>query len=75
MKTAQQRWIGKSDGCRVEFQIAGQNKTIPVFTTHVETIMGVSFIGLAATHPVTLSFTSQDANLREFVKSRFAFDT
>ncbi|KAM7458670.1 hypothetical protein BLSTO_00559 [Blastocystis sp. subtype 1] len=67
VKTAQQRWIGKSDGCRVEFQIAGQNKTIPVFTTHVETIMGVSFIGLAATHPVTLSFTSQDANLREFL--------
>lgn len=59
----------------MEFQIVGQNKTIPVFTTHIETIMGVSFIGLAATHPITLSFTSQDANLREFVKSIFAFDT
>lgn len=58
----------------MEFQIAGQNKTIPIFTTHIETIMGVSFIGLAATHPITLSFTSQDENLREFVKLVFAFD-
>ena len=71
VKTAQEKWIGKSEGCTVRFQIAGQQDAISIFTTHIETLMGVSFIGLAASHPITLSFTQKDAALREFVVSCF----
>jgi leucyl-tRNA synthetase len=48
-KMIQQNWIGKSDGCEVDF-IAG-DKTITVYTTRVDTVMGVTYIVLAPEHP------------------------
>ena len=71
MKTAQRKWIGKSTGAEFSFLLttsaAGIDK-IKVFTTHPETLYGASFIGLSATHPITLHFAASDPSLRQFVR-------
>ena len=73
MKTAQRKWIGKSAGAEFSFRlttsVAGTDK-IKIFTTHPETLYGVSFIGLSATHPITLHFAATDSSLRQFVRVR-----
>lgn len=47
----QWNWIGRSEGCLIEFPIAGKKETIPTFTTRPDTIFGVTFFCLAPEHP------------------------
>jgi leucyl-tRNA synthetase len=54
VKTAQKNWIGRSKGAEVAFKLEGLGTVdvqIPVFTTAVETIYGVTFMVLAPEHP------------------------
>jgi leucyl-tRNA synthetase len=51
--TMQRNWIGRSEGAEIRFHIDinGQREEIPVFTTHPDTIYGVTFFVLAPEHP------------------------
>ena len=49
-KHIQKNWIGKSTGAEIDFQIGADN--IAVFTTRVDTLMGVTYIVLAPEHPL-----------------------
>ncbi|HKS80890.1 MAG TPA: class I tRNA ligase family protein, partial [Candidatus Acidoferrales bacterium] len=50
--TMQENWIGKSQGTRVRFNVAGiEGLALEVFTTRVDTIYGASAILLSASHP------------------------
>jgi len=51
VKTMQENWIGKSRGVLVKFKIFGSEKTIPIFTTRVDTLYGVTFMVYAPEHP------------------------
>jgi leucyl-tRNA synthetase len=48
--TMQRNWIGRSEGAKVKFTIAGSNKTISVFTTRPDTLFGVTFFVLSPEH-------------------------
>ena len=50
----QKNWIGRSEGVEVEFVLEYNNKNIdiPVFTTRIDTIYGVTYIVLAPEHPL-----------------------
>lgn len=50
IKDAQRNWIGKSQGCSLNFKIADTQFSIEVFTTRPDTIFGVSFLTLAPEH-------------------------
>lgn len=50
--TMQRNWIGRSEGAKVKFTIAGSNKTISVFTTRPDTLFGVTFFVLSPEHPM-----------------------
>ncbi|APR98466.1 leucine--tRNA ligase [Wolbachia endosymbiont of Folsomia candida] len=52
VKTMQERWIGKSEGATIEFDVVGLNKTLKVFTTYPHTLFGASFCAVAAGHPI-----------------------
>lgn len=63
IKDQQRNWIGKSQGCSVNFQIEGSQDTdhvIEVFTTRPDTIFGVSFLVLAPEHPLVTTLTTSD---------------
>ncbi len=52
VKTMQERWIGKSEGATIEFEVVGLNKKLKVFTTYPHTLFGASFCAVAAEHPI-----------------------
>ena len=58
IKETQKNWVGKSKGATINFQIAGLENKIEVFTTRPETIFGVSFIVLSPEHKVLKKVTS-----------------
>src|SRR3712207_7096843 len=48
----QKNWIGKSFGTEVVFQVVENNAELPVFTTRVDTIYGVTYAVVAPEHPI-----------------------
>ena len=57
---AQRNWIGKSEGYFVKFIISGQKEPLEVFTTHLETLLGVSFIAISSQNNLTKSIKYKD---------------
>ena len=51
VRTMQANWIGRSEGARVDFRLE-DGTPLPVFTTRPDTLWGVTFMSLAAEHPV-----------------------
>ena len=47
----QRNWIGRSTGLSCDFQVAGSEDRISIFTTRPDTIFGVTFMSLAVEHP------------------------
>jgi leucyl-tRNA synthetase len=50
--TMQRNWIGRSEGCEVNFRIKETGEEIPIFTTRPDTLWGVTFFLLAPEHPL-----------------------
>jgi len=50
--TMQREWIGKSVGAKIRFKVEAADESIEVFTTRPDTLFGVTFISLAAEHPL-----------------------
>ena len=63
VRLMQQNWIGKSEGCEIDFITDLKDVKIKIFTTRPETIFGASFIAIAVDHPFTENFkTDQEFN-------------
>ncbi len=74
MKEMQRNWIGKSEGCEMEFEVDGEKK-IKVYTTRPDTIFGVDFLVLAPEHELVKKITSKEQAVAieeylTYVKSR-----
>src|SRR4029453_9903399 len=54
VRTMQRNWIGRSEGAEIRFPLE-QEGEIAVFTTRPDTLFGVSFVSLAAEHPLVAS--------------------
>lgn len=52
VKTMQHNWIGRSEGLEFYFEIPALNDTVAVYTTRPDTAYGVTFMALAAEHPL-----------------------
>ena len=59
VKLMQKNWIGKSEGCEIDFVSNFKNTKIKIFTTRPDTIFGASFIAIAPDHPFTESFKNE----------------
>ena len=64
VKLMQKNWIGKSEGCEINFEIINKKEKINIFTTRPDTIFGATFIALSADHPLNNDFK----NINEFKK-------
>ncbi len=63
IKSMQRNWIGKSKGAEVNFVAvdpSGNEHNVPVFTTRVDTIFGVTFLVLAPEHPLVKKVTTRE---------------
>ncbi|RUM46483.1 MAG: leucine--tRNA ligase [Desulfocapsa sp.] len=52
VRTMQRNWIGKSTGLQCDFAIEGSDEKLSIFTTRPDTIFGVTFMSIAAEHPL-----------------------
>ncbi|EED31353.1 leucyl-tRNA synthetase [gamma proteobacterium NOR5-3] len=71
VRTMQRNWIGKSRGVELAFGleqvIAGQER-IEVYTTRPDTLYGVTYVSLAAEHPISLALAADKPELAQFIK-------
>ncbi|TAQ87048.1 hypothetical protein B7494_g4633 [Chlorociboria aeruginascens] len=68
----QQNWLGKSTGAQIKFAVIAYDKStysaIEVFTTRPDTIFGVQYMALAASHPIVKEFAKSDLELQAFLE-------
>jgi leucyl-tRNA synthetase len=67
VRAMQRNWIGRSEGVSIDFDVVGREETLRAYTTRPDTIFGVSYMGLAAEHPLAQELAEQDPALGEFV--------
>ncbi len=71
VKIMQENWIGKSKGVLVDFKISGSEKKIPIFTTRIDTLYGVTFMVYAPEHPDVMELvkgTKYERRVKNFVR-------
>ena len=70
VKTMQRNWIGKSYGVRFAFphELDGKQDKLWVYTTRADTIMGVTFVAVAAEHPLATRAAQGNAKLAAFIE-------
>lgn len=69
VKTMQKNWIGKSTGLQISFPIVGQeNQTLDVYTTRPDTLMGVTYVAIAADHPMARKASVNNEPLERFIE-------
>lgn len=71
VKTMQRNWIGRSEGLEIRFEVVDENgaavEPLNVFTTRPDTLMGVTFVSIAAEHPLAALAAQSDSDLAEFI--------
>jgi leucyl-tRNA synthetase len=71
VKTMQRNWIGRSEGLEIQFMLDGNDPSIldsiKVFTTRPDTLMGVTFLSIAAEHPLALKAASTNPQIQKFI--------
>jgi len=69
VRLMQKNWIGKSTGVRFAFPLADDaNEKLWVFTTRADTIMGVTFVAVAAEHPLATRAAANNPALAAFIE-------
>lgn len=67
VKTMQRNWIGKSYGCEVAFPLLGQEGQLKVYTTRPDTLMGASYVAVAAEHALATQAALTNPDLAAFI--------
>ena len=67
VKTMQRNWIGRSEGVEMTFQVADSTESFDIYTTRPDTLMGVTYVALAAQHPLAVNAAENNAKLSAFI--------
>ena len=65
VRTMQRNWIGRSEGVELQFDVEGEPLT--VYTTRPDTLMGVSYVAVAAQHPLAKKAAADNPALQDFI--------
>ena len=68
VKTMQRNWIGRSEGVEITFDVADTNEKVAVYTTRPDTFYGVSYLGIAAAHPLASLAAQNNPKLATFIQ-------
>lgn len=67
VKAMQRNWIGKSRGIQMTFGLKGREDNLDIYTTRPDTLMGVSYVAVAAGHPLAKEAAKNNADLAAFI--------
>ncbi len=68
VRTMQRNWIGRSEGVEISFGIEGRDEALKVFTTRPDTLMGVTYVAVAAEHPLAREAAARADTVATFIK-------
>ncbi len=80
VKAMQRNWIGRSEGVQMTFQIAPESiadladlkdapASVSIYTTRPDTIMGITYMGVAAEHPLAKAAATSNPELAAFIEA------
>ena len=67
VKTMQANWIGRSEGVEMDFPVPGMAQPLRIYTTRPDTLMGVTYLAVAAEHPLALKAAENNADICAFI--------
>jgi leucyl-tRNA synthetase len=67
VKTMQRTWIGRSVGLELSFAVAGETEPLTVYTTRPDTLFGVTYMAVAAEHPLAVKAAAANVSLAAFI--------
>jgi len=67
VKVMQRNWIGRSEGVEIAFRVPGEEAPLTVYTTRPDTLMGVTYMAVAAEHPLAVKAAEGNAKLQAFL--------
>lgn len=68
VRTMQRNWIGKSEGVHAVFKVAETGDDMPIYTTRPDTIFGVTYMAVAAEHPLARQAAADNADIAAFIE-------
>jgi len=66
VRLMQENWIGRSEGLEIEFEVDGGG-TLGIYTTRPDTLCGVTYMAVAAEHPLAQRAAATDPDLQAFL--------
>jgi leucyl-tRNA synthetase len=68
VKTMQRNWIGRSEGVELSFEVEGEGEPLTVFTTRPDTLLGVTYMAVAAEHPLAARAAADNPAVAAFIE-------
>ncbi|MDQ2069908.1 leucine--tRNA ligase [Natronospira bacteriovora] len=68
VRTMQRNWIGRSQGVELSFAIQGSEEKLTVYTTRPDTLMGATYMAVAAEHPMAQAAAENNPELKAFIE-------
>ncbi len=68
VKTMQRNWIGRSEGVELSFEVVGDEDLLTVYTTRPDTLMGVTYMAVAAEHPLASKSAAMNPDVAAFIE-------
>jgi len=68
VRAMQRNWIGRSEGVYMEFGVRGSEGPLGIYTTRPDTLMGVTYMAVAAEHPLARRPAKNDPELAAFIE-------
>jgi leucyl-tRNA synthetase len=69
VKTMQRNWIGRSEGVEIDFSVVDHEQPLTVYTTRPDTLYGVTYMAVAAQHPLAQQAAANNPELAAFIAS------
>ena len=67
VKTMQSNWIGRSEGLEMDFPVPDMALPLRIYTTRPDTLMGVTYLAVAAEHPLALKAAELNTAISQFI--------
>ncbi len=69
VRTMQANWIGRSEGVEMDFDVLGFDQPLSVYTTRPDTLMGATYVAVAAEHPLAQQAAGASVEVAKFIDS------